>query len=69
MSELASATGPAFDRAFLEMMIEHHRGAIAMAEREMENGKHPDAMELAGEIASAQTAEIEEMERLLDSLG
>ena len=69
MAELESATGPAFDRAFLEMMIEHHRGAIAMAEREMENGKHPDAMELAGEIVSAQTAEIEEMERLLDSLG
>ena len=31
MTRLEKSSGSAFDRAFLEMMIEHHRGAVEMA--------------------------------------
>lgn len=65
MDRLAQASGPAFDRLWLELMIEHHTGAIAMAEAEQRDGEYDEAVELAGEIASTQQAEITEMERLL----
>ncbi len=65
MASLAAATGQAFDRRFLELMIEHHRGAVDVAEKEIRDGKHPAVKELAGQIASSQQAEIEEMRTLL----
>ena len=68
MAALESATGAEFDRMFLEMMIEHHRGAIEMAETEIADGEFPDAIDLARTIKSAQEAEITEMEALLEEL-
>ena len=65
MAELEEAKGAELDLMFLEMMIQHHRGAIEMAEQEIENGKAPEAKELARNIIDAQTAEIEEMDALL----
>jgi uncharacterized protein (DUF305 family) len=69
MAALEAASGPEFDRMFLEMMIVHHRGAVEMAQTEIAEGSNPDAVALAEEIASSQTAEIEEMETLLAELG
>ena len=68
MSALEEATGAEFDRMFLEMMIEHHEGAIEMADTEIEDGQFPDAIEMAETIKSTQEAEIAEMEALLDEL-
>jgi uncharacterized protein (DUF305 family) len=68
MAELSGLTGPAVDRRFLELMIEHHRGAITMAEVQRAEGMNPDAIQLAGAIIDAQTAEITEMDNLLRSL-
>ncbi|GAA5109641.1 hypothetical protein GCM10023320_00390 [Pseudonocardia adelaidensis] len=34
MDQLRGASGAAFDRMFLQMMIEHHEGAVAESERE-----------------------------------
>lgn len=65
MGDLDAATGAEFDRMFLEMMIEHHRGAVTMAERELEEGQFAPAMELAQNVIDSQNAEIEEMEGLL----
>ena len=65
MGELMTASGPAFDRAFLTMMIEHHQGAITMARTELDGGTDPAARELAGAIVTAQQAEIAEMQGLL----
>lgn len=67
MAELEGASGPAFDRMFLTMMIEHHEGAIDMAKTEQEDGEYPDAIALAEEIERAQTAEITTMNELLGS--
>ena len=57
--------GAAFDRLFLTQMIEHHRGAVEMAAAEQDNGESTDATDLARAIERSQTAEIDEMERLL----
>ena len=68
MNELRLESGKAFDRAFLEMMIEHHRGAIMMATDQMANGQFPAAAELARTIKDAQEADVREMEGLLGKL-
>ncbi|HSI27056.1 MAG TPA: DUF305 domain-containing protein [Aeromicrobium sp.] len=65
MEKLGATTGDAFDRHWLQMMIEHHQGAIAMAETELKDGKYPEALRLARSIVKSQTAEIAEMRRML----
>ncbi len=67
MSELEDLTGEELDRRWLEMMIEHHEGAVEMAERERSDGANPDALELAADIIATQEAEIAEMRELLGS--
>jgi uncharacterized protein (DUF305 family) len=67
MDELGSASGPAFDEMFLSMMIEHHEGAIEMAQTEQADGESPDAIDLAETIVETQTAEIETMKAILES--
>ncbi|WP_104524827.1 DUF305 domain-containing protein [Blastococcus atacamensis] len=69
MTALAAASGAEFDRMFLEMMVEHHRGAIAMAETELADGENADARAMAESIQDTQAAEIAEMEQLLAELG
>ena len=68
MAALESATGADFDQMFLEMMTEHHEGAIEMAETELVDGQHAEALEVAEAISSTQQAEIGEMQTLLEEL-
>ena len=65
MNELRTASGAAFDTMFLQMMIEHHRGAVTDAQREVDNGSNPEATQLATKIVADQTAEIGRMQQLL----
>ena len=65
MSELKNASGAEFDQMFLTMMIEHHEGAIEMAQTEQADGEFPDATALAEDIETAQTEEIQTMQALL----
>ncbi|SFK85377.1 DUF305 domain-containing protein [Streptomyces pini] len=65
MAELEKSSGKAFDTAFLEMMIEHHEGAVAMAEDQRENGSYGPAKAMADDIITAQNAEIDTMDELL----
>ena len=65
MQQLASQTGTGFDRLFLQMMIEHHTGAVEMARAEAGQGQNPQARQLAVTIAEAQQQEIAEMQALL----
>ena len=60
-------TAKPFDKAFLEMMIPHHKGAVEMARIELEKGKDPELKALAQDIIDAQTREIREMEAQLAS--
>lgn len=65
MHQLGQASGEAFDRMFLQMMITHHQGAITMATTELSTGQNPDARHLAQRIIDAQQREITEMHTLL----
>jgi uncharacterized protein (DUF305 family) len=68
MQQLDSANGAAFDRLFLQLMTEHHTGAITMARTELRDGQNPDAKALAQKIVDAQRAEITTMEQLITTL-
>ena len=68
MQALEDATGDEASRLFLEQMIEHHEGAIDMAQSEVDNGENPDVIGLAESIIQSQTAEIATMEEILASL-
>jgi uncharacterized protein (DUF305 family) len=65
MSNLMGMSGPEFDRMWLTMMIEHHEGAVEMADTELAEGENPDAKQLATGIVSAQQREIAEMQAML----
>ncbi|MGA8986697.1 DUF305 domain-containing protein [Aeromicrobium sp.] len=67
MEGLAASSGGAFDKQFLTMMIEHHEGAIEMAQTEDADGKYPPAVRLAKQIQKGQSAEIRTMRSLLES--
>lgn len=58
---LQGKTGDDFDRAFIQMMIPHHEGAIDMAELALENAKHEEMKQLARDIIEAQQREIDMM--------
>lgn len=65
MNKLMIGSGAEFDQMFLTMMIEHHKGAIKMAQTEQVEGMFPDAISLAKTIQKAQTEEITTMQGLL----
>ncbi len=67
MDALENASDAEFQDMWLEMMIEHHEGAIEMAETEQEDGQFKDAVDLAGQIIDSQQREIDTMHGLLDS--
>ncbi len=71
MASLAEAEGAAFDRLFLELMIEHHRGAITMVENLL---RQPGAAQdsvlfgFTSDITADQTAEIDRMDAMMAEL-
>jgi uncharacterized protein (DUF305 family) len=69
LTALQAATGAEFDRQFLALMLEHHRGAVAAAESELTAGENAQALALAESIRDTQNAEIAEMPQLLTELG
>ena len=64
MAALAAASDEEFQDMWLQMMIEHHKGAIEMAKDEKANGTFADAIALADAIGTSQQAEIDQMEKL-----
>jgi uncharacterized protein (DUF305 family) len=65
MAELQSADGVTGATLFLELMIEHHVGAVEMAEQVIDDGRDADVRSLAEEMIVGQTAEITTMRELL----
>lgn len=65
MAALSTLTGPDFDRAWAEMMIRHHEGAIAMAQTVLDSGTNPEVELLADQIIAAQQVEIDQMRAML----
>ncbi len=59
---LEGKQGDDFDRAFINEMIVHHEGAVAMAELAKQYAGHAEIKTLADAIIAAQTAEIAQMQ-------
>jgi uncharacterized protein (DUF305 family) len=68
MAALQEAQGAEASRLFLTQMIQHHEGAIMMAQQEIDKGQFPAAVTLARSIVSSQQQEITTMKAMLDSL-
>ena len=68
MQALEDATGAEAGRLFLEQMIQHHEGAVDMAQDEVDNGQNSDAVALAETIIESQTTEITTMKEILATL-
>ncbi len=69
MEQLRSARGAAFDRRYLRAMVQHHRGAIQMAETVAVEGSALQVNELAADVGATQLAEIDRMRDVLVTLG
>jgi uncharacterized protein (DUF305 family) len=59
--ELQGKTGDEFDKNFIRLMSEHHRGAVKMAELAQDQAQHDEIKKLADDIISAQQHEMEQM--------
>jgi uncharacterized protein (DUF305 family) len=66
VAALGAATGPAFDRMFLDLMIAHHEGALVMADA-VRAGGGTDVLvsQMADDVTATQSAEISRMRDLL----
>jgi uncharacterized protein (DUF305 family) len=60
-----TVSGVGFDRAFLEMMIVDHQDAVDMSQIELAQASNPATRSLAQQIISADQAQINEMQTLL----
>ncbi|MCX6393379.1 MAG: DUF305 domain-containing protein [Solirubrobacterales bacterium] len=61
ISKLKSAKP--FDKAFIEMMVPHHEGAILMAKHELARGSNADIRALGKRIIASQTEQIKQMKQ------
>ncbi|MFC6172842.1 DUF305 domain-containing protein [Subtercola frigoramans] len=68
MAALDASSGTDAAKLFLTQMTTHHQGAISMAKTEINQGKNPDAINLASSIVTSQSAEITEMATILSTL-
>lgn len=65
MAKLETAQGADFDRMWLTMMVQHHRGAVTMAQQVLTTTDNPEVKQLAEAIIKAQNAEIATMQGML----
>ena len=68
LAQLEAASGRAFDELFLQYMIRHHEGAVAMVEALLASdtgGQEPAVFQLAQHVESDQQVEISRMKQVL----
>lgn len=68
LAQLGTLSGASFDKAWIEAMIAHHKGAVDMANDVVSGGSDGQVRELAQGIISSQQAEIELLNKLLTAL-
>jgi uncharacterized protein (DUF305 family) len=68
LAQLEASDGEAFDRLWLQLMIDHHEGALQMAAERETKGTNVRVGELAADVVVTQTDEIATLERLLAEL-
>lgn len=65
MASLKAADGAAFNRMWLEMMVDHHQGAVTMAQDVLSSTEEPEVKSLAQAIVEGQQKEIATMQGML----
>jgi uncharacterized protein (DUF305 family) len=65
MATLGSLSGAEFDTTWLQSMIGHQQGAIAMAEAEVARGTNVDAVATAKRLVGTYQAQIARMQQIL----
>jgi uncharacterized protein (DUF305 family) len=63
-SGMVMENGRYSDERFIDAMVPHHQGAIAMAEIALKNAEHEEITQLSRNIISTQKAEIQELESI-----
>ena len=69
MAGLSRLEGQEYEIAWMEAMIDHHDDAIHMSERLLARGEHQELLDMAQQIITDQTAEIESMEAMIMERG
>ena len=62
--QMVMENGKYSDKAFIDAMVPHHQGAIAMAEVALKNAEHEETIQLSRNIVSSQQAEIEDLKSI-----
>ncbi|MFJ1646209.1 DUF305 domain-containing protein [Streptomyces sp. NPDC088258] len=61
LKRLRAAKGAAFDELFLKLMITHHQGAVTMATDAVSDGRNTQVADMAKDVISQQSIEINRM--------
>jgi len=61
-NRMMAATGETLDQAYIAKMVEHHRGAVAMADVALAQSRDPEVRRMAQGVKDSQTREIAEMQ-------
>ncbi|HUR08273.1 MAG TPA: DUF305 domain-containing protein [Nonomuraea sp.] len=64
MKQLKSAKGQEFDLLFVQGMIAHHNGAVAMARTEQADGAHPEVKKMAAHMVIHQRSEVGQLQEI-----
>jgi uncharacterized protein (DUF305 family) len=62
--QMVTKNGEYSDEVFIDAMVPHHQGAIAMAKVALKNAEHEEIKELSRNILASQQAEIEELKAI-----
>ena len=65
MDALRAASGTAFDRLYLELMIDHHQGALTMLEDVIINGSDETLQYWATDMLTTQYTQVWQMQQML----
>ncbi|GIU81668.1 MAG: hypothetical protein KatS3mg006_0732 [Pyrinomonadaceae bacterium] len=62
MEQMEKRSGKEFDLMFLDLMIEHHEGAVTMSQEALQKAERQEIKTLAEQIIKAQQQEIKQMQ-------
>ena len=71
LARLAAASGPQFDMLFLNLMIQHHQGAVSMVSELFGSygaGQDETVFKFASDVNVDQATEIARMQKMLEGL-
>jgi uncharacterized protein (DUF305 family) len=69
LNRMKNLTGAQLDRTFIDHMIAHHRGGIALAEDAQQNASRQELKTLADEIVREETGEIDQLQQWRANVG